>query len=441
MAIASIPAVAKVPPNRMKVLLIGSGGREHALAWKLAESPHVSALYAWPGNPGVAQLADCIDGADVMNFAGIEKFAKQNQIALVVVGPEDPLAGGLVDRLTAAGIRAFGPTKEAAQLEADKWFAKELMRHQSVPTAEARSFTDADAAEDYIKRHGGAVVIKAVGLAKGKGVTVAYRTSDALEAIARIMRQREFGDAGARVIIEEKLTGPECSILAFVSDRAIYVMESAQDHKPVEDGDVGPMTGGMGAYSPTPMVTDATLSTIERDILVPIVDGLVRDGVSYKGILYAGLMLTMNGPKVLEFNCRFGDPETQPLMMRLQSDLLETMLAVVEGKLDQAKLKWDPRAALSVVATSKGYPGSYDKGVPITGIDDADAIDDVKVFHGGTRMIDGKLLTDGGRVLSVTALGDTIAQAQKRAYEAMKKIRFEGMHFRRDIGYQALRPA
>jgi phosphoribosylamine--glycine ligase len=424
----------------MKVLLIGGGGREHALAWKLASSPHVTALYAWPGNPGIAQLADCV-GADVMDFAGIEAFAKQNHIGLVVIGPEDPLAAGLSDRLTAAGLKVFGPTKDAAQIEGDKWFAKELMRQQSVPTAEARSFTDADAAEEYVKRHDTGCVIKAAGLAKGKGVTVCYRPSDALEAIDQIMRKRAFGGAGNRIVIEEMLSGPECSILAFVSQRSIYVMEPAQDHKPVDDGDTGPMTGGMGAYSPTPVITDKVLAAVERDILVPVVDGLVREDIKYRGVLYAGLMLTMNGPKVLEFNCRFGDPETQPLMMRLKSDLLEVMLATVENKLDQVELKWDPRPAVCVVATSGGYPGKYATGLPITGVDDADSMRDVKVFHSGTKVADKKLVTDGGRVLGVTALGDTIQKAQQRAYDAIKKIHFDGMHYRTDIGHQAIKLA
>ncbi len=423
---------------RMKVLLIGSGGREHALAWKLADSPQVTGLFAWPGNPGIAQVAECA-GSDVMDFKRIEKFAKENGIGLVVVGPEDPLAGGLVDRLTAAGIKTFGPTQEAARLEADKWFAKEIMRQQAVPTAEARSFTDPSAAEEYVKNRNGEVVIKAAGLAKGKGVTICYRVPDALETIDQIMRKRTFGDAGERVVIEEMLKGPECSVLAFVSDRSIYIMEPAQDHKPVEDGDTGPMTGGMGAYSPTPVIDDAVMHVVERQILVPVVDALIRDNIRYKGVLYAGLMMTTTGPKVLEFNCRFGDPETQALMMRLKSDLLEVMLATVDGKLDRAKLVWDDRPAITVVATSPGYPGEYPKGLEITGIDDADAMQDVKVFHSGTKMVDGKLVTDGGRVLGVTALGDTIAQAQKRAYEAMAKIHFDGIYYRRDIAHQAIK--
>jgi phosphoribosylamine--glycine ligase len=437
MAIDSVPAAAKVRPN-MKVLLIGSGGREHALAWKLAASRRVTALYALPGNPGIGQVADLVPG-DVMKFDAIAKFARQNAVDLVVIGPEDPLAGGLADRLAAAGVRVFGPTRDAAQLEADKWFAKELMRQQAVPTAEARAFTDASAAEEYVRKRDGQVVIKAAGLAKGKGVTVCYRTADALEAIERIMRQRAFGDAGARVLIEETLSGPECSLLAFVDHKSIYMMEPAQDHKPVEDGDVGPMTGGMGAYSPTPVITDAIIRAVERDILVPVVDGLVRDGIKYRGVLYAGLMLTANGPKVLEFNCRFGDPETQPLMMRLQSDLAEVMLAVVDGKLDQVQLQWDPRPAICVVAASRGYPGKYATGVPISGVDQADTMRDVKVFHSGTAMRDGRLVTDGGRVLGITAIGDTIAAAQKRAYDALKLIGFDGMHYRTDIGHQAVR--
>jgi phosphoribosylamine--glycine ligase len=421
----------------MKVLVIGGGGREHALAWRLAESPRVTALFAMPGNPGIAQVADCIPG-DPMDFKAVARMVRLNAIDFVVIGPEDPLAAGLADHLMAAGVKVFGPTKDAAQIEADKWFAKELMRQQAVPTAEARSFTDPSAAEEYVRKHQGSVVIKASGLAKGKGVTIARNTAEAIEAINLIMRQKSFGAAGERVVIEEMLRGPECSILAFVDNKNIYLMEPAQDHKPVDDGDKGPMTGGMGAYTPTPVITDATMRAVERDVLVPIVDGLVRDGIKYRGVLYAGLMLTLNGPKVLEFNCRFGDPETQPLMMRLKSDLLEVMLAVAEGNLDKVQLKWDPRPAVCVVATSKGYPGKYPTGLPITGIENADAMRDVKVFHSGTRMEGDQLVTDGGRVLGVTAMGDTIAAAQKRAYDAMKQIHFEGMHYRTDIAHQAI---
>jgi phosphoribosylamine--glycine ligase len=422
----------------MNVLLVGNGGREHALAWKLSKSAGVSRLFAWPGNPGTAQIADNV-GSDVNDLDAIEKFVKKSEIGLVVIGPEDPLAAGLADRIAALGVKVFGPSKAAAQIEADKWFAKEIMRQQAIPTAEARSFTDPTAAEEYIKMRNVPCVVKAAGLAKGKGVTVCYRVSDALDTIDTIMRKKAFGPAGGRVVVEEMLTGPECSILALVDKRNIYMLEPCQDHKPVDDGDTGPMTGGMGAYCPTPVVTEAMLRQIEKDVLVPAVDGLLRDGIEYRGVLYAGLMLTTNGPKVLEFNCRFGDPETQPLMMRLQSDLLDVMLAVADGKLDEIELKWDPRPAICVVATSKGYPGNYPKGLPITGIAKADAMPDVKVFHSGTRADGNKILTDGGRVLGVTAIADTVAEAQIKAYAAMELIKFEGMHYRRDIARQALK--
>ena len=291
---------------------------------------------------------------------------------------------------------------------------------------------------EYVRAKNEAVVVKAAGLAKGKGVTVCQRPQEAMEAIELIMRKKVFGEAGSRVVIEERLKGPECSILAFVDRKSIYVMETAQDHKPVGDGDTGPMTGGMGAYSPTPVVSPRMLGEIERTILVPMVDGLVRQGIEYKGILYAGLMLTLNGPKVLEFNCRFGDPETQPLMMRFKSELLEVMLAVAEGRLDQMDLKWDPRPALCVVMTSGGYPGSYMSGKPITGVEQADAMPDVKVFHSGTRLAGSTLVTDGGRVLGVSAVGANVAEARKRAYAAVEKIHFEGMHYRKDIAHQAV---
>ncbi len=423
----------------MKVLLIGNGGREHAIAWKLAQSSGVEKLFAWPGNPGTAQVAQNVPG-DVNDLKGIEKFVISNGIGLVVIGPEEPLALGLADRILSLGVKVFGPNQAAAQIEADKWFAKEIMRQQAIPTAEARSFTDPDAASEYIKIRNVPCVVKASGLAKGKGVTVCYRVPHALETIDLIMRKKTFGTAGNRVVIEELMQGPECSILALVDRRNIYLLEASQDHKPVDDGDTGPMTGGMGAYSPTPVVTEAMLRQIEKDVLVPIVDGLLRDGIEYKGILYAGLMLTTNGPKVLEFNCRFGDPETQPLMMRLKSDLLEVMLAVADGRLDEVELNWDPRPAICVVATSKGYPGKYPTDLPITGIEKADAIPGVKVFLAGTKFGDDQaVLTDGGRVLGVTAIADTIADAQKLAYQAMKLIHFDGMHYRQDIARQAVK--
>ena len=422
----------------MNVLIVGNGGREHAIAWKLADSPKVKRLLCLPGNPGTAQVADNLPG-DVNDLAAIEKAVLREKVDFVVIGPEDPLAAGLADRLTKAGVKVFGPTQAAAQVESDKWFAKELMRQQAIPTAEARSFTDPAAAEAYVTVRNAPCVVKAVGLAKGKGVTVCYRTSDAVDAVDRVLRQKAFGTAGSRVVIEELMSGPECSILALVDRRNIYVLEPSQDHKAVDDGDTGPMTGGMGAYTPTPVITDAVLRQVEKDILVPLVDGLVRDGIEYKGVLYAGLMMTTNGPKVLEFNCRFGDPETQPLLARLKTDLLDVLLAVADGKLDEVQLEWDPRPAVCVIATSRGYPGKYKTGVPITGVERADALPDVKVFHSGTRLDGDQLVTDGGRVLGVTALGDTIADAQRKAYAAMQLIHFEGMHYRRDIAHQALR--
>jgi len=423
----------------MKVLLIGNGGREHALAWKLAQSPIVSDLYIAPGNPGTEEFGHNVE-IGVMDFAKIEKFTRENSIGLVVVGPEDPLVAGLTDHLQkTTTAKVFGPSKVAAQLEGDKWFAKELMRHQAVPTAEARVFTDAKQAEEYVRTRNAPVVVKASGLAKGKGVTVCANADEAVAAIGEIMRKKVFGEAGTRVVIEEKLAGPEVSLLAFVDGRSIYVMESAQDHKPINDGDTGPMTGGMGAYSPTPILTDKLLGEIERQIFVPVIDGLNREGAEFRGILYAGLMLTSGGPKVIEFNCRFGDPETQPLMMRLKSDIAQAMIAVVDQKLDEITLEWDRRPALAVVAASPGYPGKYPTNLPITGIEAADAMKDVKVFQAGTKLLNGKLVTDGGRVLAVTALGDTIAQAQTRAYEAIAKIGFEGMQYRKDIGHRAIK--
>jgi phosphoribosylamine--glycine ligase len=425
----------------MKVLLIGSGGREHALAWKLADSPRVAELFVAPGNAGTATVAENIS-LDPFKFSQVEKFIKKAGIQFVVIGPEDPLAAGLADYIRSLKLPVFGPSKEAAQVEADKWFAKELMRQQAIPTAEARAFTDPDAAEEFVRIRNSACVVKAAGLAKGKGVTVCSGPQEAIEAIDLMMRKHVFGPAGDRIVVEEKITGPEVSILALVDGRSIYVLESAQDHKAVGDGDTGPMTGGMGAYSPTPIITPALLSQIEREILIPAVDGLRRDNIAYNGVLYAGLMITAGGPKVLEFNCRFGDPETQPLMMRLKSDLLEALLATAEGRLDQIELEWDPRPALCVVAAAAGYPGSYQKGVPITGLDKADSLPDTKVFHAGTELKDGHVVTSGGRVLSVAALGNTLADAQRRAYQAMGHIHFDGMHFRSDIGHQALpRPA
>lgn len=417
----------------MNVVVLGSGGREHALAWKLAASRGIKRLFILPGNPGTSRLGENVE-IDPMNFARVISFAKQNDVGLVVVGPEDPLAAGIVDALAKEGIRAFGPTREAAQLEADKWFAKEILKQQAVPTAEARAFTDLKSALAYVEARPAPLVVKATGLAKGKGVTVAFRTSDAVEAINTCLKQKAFGEAGARIVIEEYLTGVEASVLAFVSGNEIYAMDPCQDHKPVDDGNTGPMTGGMGVFCPTPTVDPKLLEEIERNVFIPVLDGLNRDGIKYQGVLYAGMMLTESGPKVLEFNCRFGDPETQPLMMRLKSDLLEVMLSVVEGRLGTTTLHWDPRPSVCVIAASKGYPGKYPTGVPITGVDAANELPDVKVFHSGTKKYGDQLQTNGGRVLGVTALGDSIDQARQRAYAAMDKIKFDGMHYRKDIG-------
>jgi len=421
----------------MNVLLIGSGGREHAIAWKLAQSKNLTTLYTAPGNPGTAQCGQNV-AIDVNDTDKLLEFARQNDIGLVVVGPEDPLAAGLVDVCEAAGIRAFGPSGKAAQLEADKAFAKQLMRSSSVSTAEGRTFDRFSDAKAYIASRDEPVVIKAAGLAKGKGVFICEDPADGILAAEKVMRDRIFGPAGDKIIVEDKLLGEEASILAFVDGRNIYVMESSQDHKPIGDGDTGPNTGGMGAYSPAPVVTENLMDQITREILVPVVDGMNRNGTPYKGVLYAGLMMTAGGPRVLEFNVRFGDPETQPILMRLKSDLLEVLLATCDGTLDQVTLKWDPRPAVCVVVASGGYPGDYEKGKKITGLEQAQQREDVIVFHAGTKAQDGDIVTSGGRVLGVTALGKTIAQAKTTAYEAVDRIRFDGAYCRRDIADKAI---
>lgn len=422
----------------MNVLLVGSGGREHAIAWKLSQSKNLRKLYIAPGNPGTAKYGENIDIPDT-DIDALVKFARGADVNLAVIGPEDPLALGATDAFEAAGIKVFGPSGQAAQLEADKAFSKQVMRANSIPTAESRMFTSFEDAKAYIASRDEAVVIKAAGLAKGKGVYVCDDPSDGILAAEKIMLGRIFGDAGNTVIVEDKLLGQEVSILALVDGRSIYVLETAQDHKPVGDGDTGPNTGGMGAYCPAPIVSDKLMDQIVREILVPTIDGMNRNDTPYRGVLYAGLMLTQGGPRVLEYNCRFGDPETQPILMRLKSDLLEVMLAVADGKLDKITLKWDPRPAVCVVMASGGYPGDYQKGKEITGLDEADKLKDVVVFHAGTAKKDGKIVTAGGRVLGVTALGDTIADAQKRAYEAAGLIHFEGAHYRKDIADKALK--
>lgn len=422
----------------MNVLLIGSGGREHAIAWKLAQSKNLDKLYIAPGNPGTAQCGENV-AISADDTGKLLEFAQQNKVDLVVVGPEDPLAAGLVDAFEAAGIKAFGPSGKAAQLEADKAFAKQLMRASSVSTAEGRTFDRYEDAKAYIASRDEPVVIKAAGLAKGKGVFVCDDPSDGILAAERIMCDKIFGSAGDTIVVEDKLLGEEASILAFVDGHNIYVMESSQDHKPIGDGDTGPNTGGMGAYSPAPVVTEAVMNQIVREVLVPTVDGMNRNGTPYKGVLYAGIMITAGGPRVLEFNVRFGDPETQPILMRLRSDLLEVMLAVCDGTLDDVMLVWDRRPAVCVVMASGGYPGDYEKGKAITGLDEAGRIEDVIVFHAGTMQKDSDIVTAGGRVLGVTALGGTIADAKARAYRAAGMINFDGAYYRRDIADKAIR--
>jgi len=426
----------------MKVLVIGKGGREHALVWKLAQSPRVSRVYCAPGNAGTGQ-----DGINVAiepnDFDRMAKWAKKEEIALTVVGPEEPLALGLVDFFQRVGLRVFGPTKEAAQLEASKVFAKQLMRHADVPTAEFRVCDHPDPARHYIETREYPVVVKADGLAAGKGVIVCDTTEEALAAVERIMVREEFGlAAGRQVVIEKRLDGQELSVLALVSGRAILPFEATQDHKRAFDNDEGPNTGGMGAYCPAPLATPELVHNIEQSILVPTVHALKRGRRPFRGVLYAGIIVTNQGPRVLEFNCRFGDPETQPLLMRLRTDLVDLIEAVVNGRLEdftENKLEWDPRPAVCVVMASQGYPGSYAKGKVISGLEEAAKLPEVKVFHAGTKLENDVVVTDGGRVLGVTALGDTLSLAKKRAYEAVEKISFPGAFYRTDIADKALK--
>jgi len=428
----------------MKVLIVGSGGREHALCWKLGSSPRVSKIYVAPGNAGTAAEATNVPIA-ATDKAGIVRFAKEQQIDLVVVGPEAPLVAGLVDDLQAAGIRAFGPSGAAAELEGSKVFCKNLLHTADVPTAGYQTFRNAESASRYIKDlypetdASVPVVVKADGLASGKGVIVCSNRREALDAIDRIAARREFGEAGKELIIEERLFGQEASVLAITDGSTILTLPAAQDHKPAYDGDQGPNTGGMGAYCPTPLVDEAMMSKIESDILVPVVHAMKRARRPFRGVLYAGLMLTSAGPKVLEFNTRFGDPECQPLLMRLESDLVDILEAVVLGKLDQIDPpKWSPDPSICVVMASEGYPGAYETGRVISGLDRAAQIEGVKVFHAGTTLRDGEVVTDGGRVLGVTATGGSISGAKLRAYQAVKEIRWNGAWCRKDISDKAL---
>lgn len=423
--------------KKNKVLIVGSGGREHALAWKLAQSQAVSKIYCAPGNGGISRYAQCVP-LKVDDIARIVDFAREKNINLVVVGPELPLTLGLVDALEEAGIKAFGPSCKAAEIEGSKAFAKDLLQRYGIPTARYGVFTDTETARNFSREMKGPWVIKADGLAAGKGVIICNTIEEADNAIEEILTGTAVGQAGKKIVIEEFLEGEELSILAFCDGENIIPMVPAQDHKRIFDGDQGPNTGGMGAYSPVLAATSALMAEIDEKILRPVMKAMAKEGRPYRGVLYPGLMLTKEGPKVLEFNCRFGDPETQVVLPRLDSDLAEIMLAAVEGKLDEVDISWKSEACITVVMASAGYPGSYKTGYPIHGLDSVVEKDAI-VFHSGTSKKDEQTMTAGGRVLSVTALGKDIAEARERAYQAVRQINFEGAQYRSDIAYRALK--
>lgn len=422
----------------MRILIVGQGGREHALAWKLRQSPMVKDIFCAPGNAGTALEAVNLN-ISATNVEELVGFAKKEKIDLTVIGPEAPLVVGLADALDKEGLRVFGPSKQAAELEGSKVFAKDLMRTSAIPTAEAQVFTSAQAAEAYIEgREEARLVVKADGLASGKGVAVCRDKAEAMEAVQKIMKRKEFGDAGNRVVVEECLDGEEASILALTDGETIIPLETAQDHKAAYDEDKGPNTGGMGAYSPAPLISPLLMDNIIGQVLVPAVHAMKRRNRMFRGVLYAGLMITYQGPKVLEFNVRFGDPEAQPLLMRLKSDLVPVLLALSEGRLKEVDhLEWDPRPSICVVMASEGYPGDYSKGHVIRGLDEAAKVEGVKVFHAGTELRDGEVVTNGGRVLGVTAIGDRLGDAKLRAYQAVKAIRWPGAWCRHDISDKA----
>ncbi len=420
----------------MNILLIGSGGREHALAWALANSPLLSALYVAPGNAGIADVATLV-ALDVSDHQAVITFCQEKQIDLVVVGPEAPLVAGLVDDLEAAGLKAFGPSKAAAQLEGSKAFTKGVCDEAGIPTAGYGKFEDKAAALAYVRDKGAPIVIKADGLAAGKGVVVAMTDAEA-EAAVEDCFDGSFGDAGAEVVIEEFLEGEEASFFVFVDGQTPLPLATAQDHKRAYDGDEGPNTGGMGAYSPAPVMSEALIERTMREIIEPTVATMARRGTPFKGILYAGLMITKDGPKLIEYNTRFGDPECQVLMLRLKDDLLTLMLAAADGTLDKVSARWRDDVALTVVMAAKGYPGSYDKGTEIRGLEDAALDGDVEIFHAGTKSEDGRLLANGGRVLNVTARGKTVKEARDKAYAAIAKIDWPDGFCRTDIGWRAI---
>lgn len=417
----------------MKILVVGGGGREHTIVWKIAQSPLAEKIYCAPGNGGISELAECVN-ISATDIDSMVKFAKENNIDLVMVAPDDPLVLGMVDAMEAAGIKAFGPRANAAIIEGSKVFSKELMKKYGIPTAAYEVFTDSASAIEYVKKGTYPAVIKAEGLALGKGVIIAQNEDEAVAGIKEIMDDKKFGDSGSRVVIEEYLTGPEVSVLAFTDGKTVCPMVSAQDHKRAYDNDQGLNTGGMGTFSPSRLYDDEKAAECMKNIFLPTIKAMSAEGRPFKGVLYFGLMMTDDGVKVIEYNCRFGDPETQVVLPRLKTDLVEIMLAVIDERLDEINIEWDDNAAVCVVMASGGYPVSYEKGYEISGIDDANAMDNVIVFHAGTKLENGKYLNNGGRVLGVTAIDDNLDKAIKRAYEAVGKISWKDEFHRSDIG-------
>jgi len=421
----------------MKVLVVGSGGREHALVWKIAQSPKVSKVYCAPGNAGISEQATIVP-IQANDLNRLLEFALKEKIDLTVVGPEDPLTRGIVDLFESKGLLIFGASKKAAEIEGSKAFAKEMMKKYHIPTASYEIFDHRNEAVKYIRNQGAPIVVKADGLAAGKGVIVCKTVEEAIHSVDQIMVEKIFGNAGNRVVVEEYLVGEEASYIAFTDGKTILPMASSQDHKPILDGDQGPNTGGMGAYSPAPVVTDEVHEKIVEKILRPVIYGMGEEGRPYKGVLYAGLMIHEGHPKVLEFNARFGDPETQPVLMRMKGDIVPILEACMKGTLSQHKIEWDSCASVCVVMASKGYPGDYEKGKIIEGLKEVSRMERVFVFHAGTTLIDGQIITNGGRVLGVAGLGEDIPRAIERTYQAVKKISWDGVHYRTDIGQKAL---
>jgi phosphoribosylamine--glycine ligase len=422
----------------MKVLIVGSGGREHALAWKLKQSPHAERIFCAPGNAGTAEIGENV-AISASDLASLVQFAKENRADLTVVGPDDPLAAGIVDLFTEEGLRIFGPTKTAARLESSKIFAKQLMHEHGIPTAQAGTFEHSDDALRFCDRLQFPVVIKADGLALGKGVIIASDPAAARATIDEMMNQGRFGEAGRRIVVEQFLRGTECSLHALVDGANYRLLQTARDHKRALDGDAGPNTGGMGAFSPANNWTAELEDQFHKNIMGPLLRGLQEKKITFRGLLYPGLMISADGARVLEFNCRFGDPETQAILPRMKSDLLPLLEATIDGKIDTSTIEWDQRPAVTVVLASGGYPGKYETGKPISGLGEAAKIDNVQIFHAGTKRVNDEIVTAGGRVLAVTALGSTIEAARARAYEALSQINFENCHYRRDIALNAVR--